>query len=72
MTKQQKIKQLISDVVKISPDDILDEHRLLEDLDLYSTDEVSLIQRINKTFNTFLHPMIIHEGMQVRDLYSLV
>ena len=72
MTKQQKIKQLISDVVKISPDDILDEHRLLEDLDLYSTDEVSLIQRINKTFNTFLHPMTIQERMQVRDLYSLV
>ena len=72
MTKQDKIKKILSEVTGVLSDDILDEHKLKDDLDISVVDRSIILLELEADFGVSINEYIFNECEQVRDLYPLV
>lgn len=72
MTKQAKVKKILSEIIGIYEDDILDDHKLVEDLEISNTQRTALFLEMGRMLDSEINQRDIFKCEQVCDLYSLV
>ena len=59
MTKQAKVKKILSEIIGIYEDDILDDHKLVEDLEISNTQRTALFLEMGRMLDSEINQRCI-------------